>query len=149
VGSGRKAVSRKKEARTGGPLWNRSVLPHAASGQIKASANRSRLTGETVLKSRQRSLNLSPAFSMGTASHHDRHGPSSLASTSLLMSISLGAALGWRRDLVRPVCPALLGLKPSPISPSPLSVSAPDRASRAAADGAQSGDTVDSRATAT
>jgi hypothetical protein len=60
----------------------RQVLNYAASGQISAKSNRDRVIGGKLASSRQRSLNVSPAFSIGTASHQSSHGPSLLAKHS-------------------------------------------------------------------
>jgi len=71
----------------GDPSYRR-YLESVASGQISANSNRGLVIGGMLAWSRQLSLNRSPAFSSGMASHHARHGLSSLANTRWLMSIS-------------------------------------------------------------
>jgi hypothetical protein len=60
-----------------------SCFQEAASGQSRAKSSRGRVISPTLAAcfSRQRSLNRSPAFSTGMASHHAPHWLSSLANT--------------------------------------------------------------------
>ena len=79
----------------------------ATFGQSNAKSSRARVICDTLGKSFQRSLSTSPSFSTGTASHHDRHGPSSLANTRWPMSICC-QSLGKPRPLLTGLSAAAL-----------------------------------------
>jgi hypothetical protein len=76
------AVCGPRDARASCRPEHLRALGHVASGQISANSSRARVHGDLLTPSRQRSLNPSPTFSTGMASHHDDHGPSDLANTS-------------------------------------------------------------------